>query len=121
VVSDSELVKRLNLLRTQPAWVYREAADGRLNVLRPAEIPAGDGFYWLAGVTITAGGSEIASVFIIDTDSGAEQYQVYWYHRGTYYAHDESAELIAQRGVAREAFFPYSWRYAVPVACDIHA
>jgi hypothetical protein len=119
VITDQVLIKRLNFLRNQPEWVYRETSTST-QVLKPAIVPDQHGFYWLAGTTITAAGVEIPSVFVVDTDAGAEQYRVYWYIDGHYYESQEFEEVARLLGVPSSNVFPFRWRYHVPVANDIH-
>jgi hypothetical protein len=117
---EKDLIKTLNLLRTQPKFVLHEKEDRTLNVLSVNRIPDGDGFYWVAGSTILRSGIEIPSVFVIDTDSGAEQYNVYWYVDGEWFQHSDSESAANRLGIPREDIFPFSWRYHVPVEKDIH-
>lgn len=121
MVIDSDLIKRLNLLRTSPGWVFKALEDGSMEVLKPDSVPAGDGFYWIGGETTTASGNRIPSVFVVDTDSGAEQCGVFWFVAGDYYEHSESALVAESLGIDATQFFPYSWKYSVTVLGDVHS
>jgi len=118
---DRNLVKMLNLINDQPQFVARETKNGAFDVLRPGVLPNNDGFYWVAGITRLRSGRELESVFVIDTDSGAEQANVFWRHGGVWYQHAEVDTLLGELHLSHGDFFPYEWKYYVKVANDIHA
>lgn len=119
MVTDQEIIQRLNLVRENPRFVLRVNDDGSMNVLTPSIVPKKTGLYWVAGDTVLRNGQQIDSVFVIDTNSGAEQCNVYWHHEGAYYEHRESDELSTRLGLAQGDFFPYSWRYRVAIEGDV--
>ena len=121
MVSDSATIKLLNLVRTNPSFVLKVQDDGSANLLSPKAIPKCTGMYWVAGTTVLPQGQRISSVFVVDSDSCAEQCCVFWYHDGDYFEHQESEELSRLLGLEVGAMFPYSWSYHVPVDGDAFA
>lgn len=119
MVTDQETIRQLNLIRTQPQFVEKLNDDGSANLLKPALIPRETGLYRVAGTTVLKAGHKLESVFVVDTDSGAEQCNVYWYHKGVYYEHRDAGELARTLGISEEDVFPYSWTYHVPIEGDV--
>ena len=112
--------KRMNMLRDSPSFVLRQTAeDGSADVLNPEAIPANDGIYWVAGTTVLKSGCELSSVFCVDTDSGGELLEVFWWINGKWYRQQDDGALAALR-LSHSDVFPYDWRYHVPLAEDIY-
>ena len=117
---DPSLIKTLNLIRNQPTFVFRESNEGELFLESVNPIPADNGFYWVAGITKFKSNHEAPSVFVVDTDSGAEQCNVYWFVDGDWYEHSESKDVARALGIEVSDMFPYSWQYEIPIEGDIH-
>lgn len=115
---DLETGKWLNLLRGSPRFVLKDKPDGGVQVLSLPKVPASDGFYWVYGKTILKSGNEVESVFHLDTDSGGELYEVFWWIDGSWYDHRDR-ETRALLGSDRE-IFPFDWKYSVELAEDLH-
>jgi len=121
LIEDQRFIKILNLVRTQPRFSVRESDAGDLFCESVNPVPENRGFYWIAGVTHLQNGIDIESVFVVDTDSGAEQSNVFWYVKGAWYEHRESESAAEALGIAKADMFPYDWTYHVPVTGDIHS
>ena len=115
---DSETKKWLNLLRGSPSFVLKDKPDGGAQVVSPQKIPASDGLYWVHGKTILRSGQELESVFHLDTDSGGELYEVFWWIEGSWYDYRDP-EARAILGSDAE-IFPFDWMYSVPLTEDAH-
>lgn len=115
---DLQLEKWLNLLRGSNKFVLKDEPDGGAEVLSPERVPALDGFYWVHGETTLNSGRKVESAFHIDTDSGGELYEVYWWIDGKWYDHqDPKAHLLLG---SKEQIFPFDWRFSVPLTEDSH-
>lgn len=99
--------------------MLKEKPGGGAKVLSPAEVPQRDGYYWIHGSTILRRGTEVESVFIVDTDSGFEQCRVSWFVSGRWFdsRDPEVWELLG----GKSEIFPFAWRYSVDLAGDAHS
>ena len=115
---DPETTKWLNLLRGSPKFVLKDQPDGGAQVLSLVEVPAFDGFYWVHGKTILNSGQELESVFHLDTDSGGELYEIYWWIGGSWFDH-RNPKAHAILGSDPD-ISPFDWTYSVPLAEDTY-
>jgi len=114
---DLETKKWLNLLRSSPSFVLKDKPDGGAQVVSPQRVPASDGFYWVHGETVLPSGKVLESVFHLDTNSGGELHEVYWWIDGSWYDH-RNTEALALLGPDAE-ISPFDWSYSVPLENDV--
>jgi len=119
MISNTDLVKHLNLLRTSKRFVMREIGDsGEAEVFVSPLVRSATGMYWMAGTTALSNGREIESVFHVDTDAGGELLATYWWIDDQWFKHDDKAAYVAL-GLTRKEVFPFDWRFAVPLEVDV--
>ena len=119
MVTDLELIERLNLPRTSPSSVLKEnSRSGEIEAIQISEIPKDRALYWVAGVSVLATGRKISSVFRV-SNGGGGLVDVYWFIDGAWYASGD-ADAPAALGAVRDDVIPFDWAYAVPVANDIY-
>ena len=117
---NSQLIQRLNLIRSSPSFVLKEIGDeGEHEVLSIKIIPKDSGNYWVGGTTKIKNGTEFDSVFIIDTNSGGSLIQVYWFINEQWFEQDSSLTLT-ELSLSKSDVFPYDWRYAIELEKDIY-
>ena len=115
-----DLIQRLNLVRSAPAFVlHEEGGDGDMSVISPSLIPSNSGVYWVAGVTSAKCRKEIESVFRVNTDDGGSLMAAMWWIGGKWYDQQDPVALSAMK-LSREEMFPYDWSYLVPLEEDIY-
>jgi len=118
MVTDSELVKVLNLPRTSPSFAYRQCTDDSLDVIQPSIIPKDDSTYWVAGRSTLPNGQELESVFVIE-NGGGNLVSIYWFIDDSWYASDDG-DVLNALGLPREEVFPFDWQYSIPVENDVY-
>jgi len=115
---DPETKKWLNLLRSSPGFVLKDKPDGGAQVVSPKQVPGSDGFYWVHGKTVLHSGRVLESVFHLDTDSGGELNEIFWWIEGSWYDHRDP-EARGMLGSDAD-IFPFDWSYSVPLEEDAH-
>ena len=117
LVRDDETRRMLNLLVASPTFVLAERDDDP-EIRSLESIPSNSGFYWVAGTSTFAGGREVSSVFVVDSDAGGELWRVYWLLEAGWFESTDEAALEAA-GLTRGEVFPFDWRLAVPLQRDV--
>jgi hypothetical protein len=117
VIDDRELSRVLNLLRGSPTFVVRQHMDSRLEVLQVTSVPDDGATYWVSGESQLPAGCVIPSVFVIDR-GGGDLVSIYWLIGDRWYKPSD-ADTLSTLGLARDAVFPFEWRYSVPVENDL--
>ena len=120
MIREKDLVERLNFLRMFKKRVLQELDDqGRAKVLTLDTVPKSDGIYWAGGTAVLKNGTEVESVFRVNTDTGGTLLSSYWWIGSAWYETDEAAALSAA-GCTKEDAFPFDWRYNTPLSEDIY-
>jgi hypothetical protein len=114
--ADSELAKRLNLLRTSPSFVLRDQQDGSQQVLSLEIVPNDDFTYWVAAQSTLADGTVLETVVVI-SGGGASTEAFYWFHDGSWYRQDEN-DFLTKAHKTNTDVYPFDWRYKIPVTND---
>jgi hypothetical protein len=113
MIDSKDLVRRLDLLRASPSFVFREEGDeGKAVVEQASTIPVCGDVVWVAGKTVLPDGTELASVFRLVPEAGDVPVSVYWWVNDKWFASDDPDALPALQRT-REMVFPFSWRYAL--------
>ncbi|WP_157994822.1 hypothetical protein [Paracoccus tegillarcae] len=115
---DPDLVKCFNLLASSSSFVIRlDVKSQKGTVSNPSSVPENDGDYLVHGTTKLASGTELESVFCVDTDSGGDLAAVYWQTKKGW-MNSQDARLPAVLGVERHEIFPFGWKFSVPLEND---
>jgi len=116
---DSELIKYFNLLADSPSFAIRiDAKTHKSTLSNPTQIPDSDGEYLVHGITVTACGTEIVSVFMVNTNSGGTIQAVYWRaHARWIDSQDERVSTFLN--IERDDIFPFDWKFSIPLENDI--
>ena len=107
-----------NTIHGTPRSVFWEKPGSDVEVAWPEVIPADTGLYWVAGTTTVACGREVASVFIVDTDSSGELSAVFWTVEDGEWIDSQDEDAPARLGLERSEVFPFDWSYAIPLEQD---
>ena len=120
MITDRELVQRLNLLRNSKTFVLRQTNDqGEAEVLCVSRVPKDSGLYWIAGETAFANGAKVPSIFRVDTNSGGTLAGAYWWVDGSWYDQQDK-DALGALGLTKADAFPYDWTYHVLLEEDIY-
>ncbi|WP_305968636.1 MULTISPECIES: hypothetical protein [unclassified Mameliella] len=116
---DQETMKRINLLHGAPRFVLRsDPQTGQHAVRNPSQVPRADGEYWMHGTSILSNGAELASVFVVDTDSGGTLRAIFWLSDSGW-IDSQDPQAPDTLDLPRDRIFPFDWRFDVPLEEDI--
>ena len=114
MLTPTDMVQRLNLLRSAPTFILQEEGDTGEAIVRSARtIPMVDTVVWVAGISTLADGGSLESVFRVVPESGDIPISVYWHINDAWYESDDP-DAVERLGRDRTQVFPFSWRYSVP-------
>ncbi len=119
MIEDQETVQWLNLVHTSPTFAIRVGhGEERSNVLSLDMIPKGDGEYWVCGVTILKNGTNIPSVFRVNTDTGGDLIGVYWNIRDKWWDFQDRPSVLTELSMPESEIFPFDWEYSITLEED---
>lgn len=120
MIKDKTMGQWLNLVHTSPKFVIRMGAEQEnANVVSPPVVPKGDGEYLVAGQTELKNGSQIPSVFLVDTNAGGTLVGAYWHIAGAWWDFQDRPAVFEALSVSEAEAFPFDWSYAVALEEDI--
>lgn len=118
-IVEKDLVQRLNLLSRAKNFALKEiGVAGEAVLQRLQRVPSDGSIYWVSGSTLLRSGTELKSVFRVDTSSGGDLLAVFWNLRGEWFHHhDEQALRVI--GLGKSDVFPFDWVYSIPLENDV--
>lgn len=119
--NDQATIQWLNLVHMSPTFVVRVGTkNAKPTVQSPKIIPSGDGEYWVAGSTKLKCGTELDSVFIVDTDADGALLGVYWRIADQWWDFQNRPGVFEAIGACESEVFPFDWSYSIPLESDLY-